>query len=103
MSVDTKYSPPTPTRQTFTPWRRDTTTGCLWREILAVEIEEVDPRDALNRLRIRLANSESSVALRAVAAAATALAERADDEVLRREIAGVAERCALKLSRAQAP
>jgi hypothetical protein len=96
-----KYPPPTPTRQTFSPWTVDEC-GNLSREIRAVEIEVVDPRDALNKLRLRLANSEHPAALRGVLSAANDLAERADDD-LREAVVGLIERCAAKLLRAEAP
>jgi hypothetical protein len=95
------YSPPTPTRQTFSPWVRDGL-GNLSREIRAVEIVGVTPREEFVTLRLRLANSESTASLESVRAAAAALAERADED-LREDVLGLLDRCRAKLMRAQAP
>jgi hypothetical protein len=94
------YPPPTPTKQVASPWRVDEY-GNLSREIRAVEITGVTPREELATLRLRLANSEHPAALRAVRDAADALVERAGDD-LKRDILGLLERCKAKLTRAQA-
>jgi hypothetical protein len=96
------YPPPTPTKQLASPWRVDEN-GNLSREVRAVEIEVVDPRAELARLRIRLAGSESAKALLAVRAAADDLAERVSDTDLRKDLVGLIERVSAKLMRAQVP
>jgi hypothetical protein len=95
-----RYPPPTPTKQIWSPWAVDEC-GNLSREIRAVEIEVVDPRAELARLRIRLAGSESVAALRSVEAAAADLAERAGEDV-KRDVLGLLDRCSAKLLRARA-
>jgi hypothetical protein len=96
------YPPPVPTRQVASPWRVDEC-GNFSREIRAVEITGLSPRDELSKLRLRLANSENRAALQAVRAAADDLVARVNDDDLREAVAGLIERCNAKLLRAQAP
>lgn len=88
-------------RQVSTKWTCDEN-GVLSREIFAEEVSEISPRDELNKLRLRLANSEHVPALQGVQAAANALAERCDED-LKADVRGLLDRCKAKLLRAEAP